>query len=419
MSCRRAYELDLPGFLDTPRDAAWDDFRAHYPRCRDCASEVAAWTSLHQALADRHPEPAELLRWSDDPDSLDTGARARVAQHVERCAACRDELRALAGFALPEVAPGAPPATERVAPALLDGPAAPPHHPTAARTGGRHAEGRSGSRPATAPGAARAGAGGRRDGSVVRRVVWHPAFAYALLAVVILLPTFRDRFDLASDGSADLAVSQTRTAAERDAPTSADRRDAAGALAELREERFGEVDTNTGGGSGSAAGAGAIADEQAAPGADDALVDRTAPRLLRQAPVRPAPAVPAEPLAAKPAPAARAAGGRVAAQAESAGALRALGSVDGSTSVRLVPGPGGGERTVVIALPPHLAGARVLEVRIRDDAGGRELRQQMERPTGATSELTVALPAGFVAPRLVVELYADGVGPFASGVVTP
>jgi hypothetical protein len=61
----------------------------------------------------------------------------------------------------------------------------------------------------------------------------------------------------------------------------------------------------------------------------------------------------------------------------------------------------------------------VLEVRVRDDAGGRELRQQIERPAGALDELTVALPAGFTAPRLVVELYADGVGPFATGVVTP
>lgn len=426
MSCRRAYELDLTAFLEDPRDAAWDDFRAHYPRCPECAPEVAAWTSLHAALASRHPEPAELLQWSDDPQALDGAARQRVARHVERCATCRDELRALAAFALPvPVAAAAP-----VAP-----PAAPDHHPTAARAGGRHAERRSGSRHGTAPGgAARADAGRPREAGLARRVLWHPAFAYAVLAVVILLPTFRDRFDRATTGSADLGVSHTGeepasppapAIAPQDAPraeaplrkreeesdrVSADRHDAASAAAELRKEGAAEPEPP-------ATSAGAS--EQAGPGADDALVDRTAPRLLRQAPARPGSGGPAESRAAQPAPAARAAGRAADAQTEGGGALRALGSVAGAASVRLVPGSGGAERAIVITLPEHLAGARVLEVRVRDDAGGRELRQQIERPPGVVDEVAVALPAGFTAPRLVVELYADGVGPFASGVVTP
>src|SRR5689334_22157419 len=99
MSCRRAYELDLPAFVIDPRDPAWDDFRAHYPRCAECSAEVATWSALQAALAERHPAPEDLLRWNDAPAELAPDARAALERHVERCASCRDELRALARFA--------------------------------------------------------------------------------------------------------------------------------------------------------------------------------------------------------------------------------------------------------------------------------------------------------------------------------
>lgn len=402
MTCRRAYELDLLAFLSDPRNAAWDDFRSHYPRCADCAPEVAAWTALHATL-DRHPEPAELLRWNDGPSALATAEQVRVARHVERCASCRDELRALGRFTAAETASSGAaaaltqeaarvathehPASGGVVPrgAPEDGrPRATTHHPSAARSGGRHVEDRRGGRSASVRTGGRTG--GRRDGSFLRRVVWHPAFAYAALAAVVLLPTFRDRFEHAVGGVTGAGV-VSHTA---DAPAGSVR----------HEERS------------------LAADGENTAGLDDALVDRTAPRLIRQAPKRDAsPPAPPEarpdPRMAAPRPEAADAPPVV------ASAPRALGAPESSASIRLVPAGDGAGRVLAIALPEHLAGARVLEVRIRDDAGGRELRQRVERVAGAPAEVTVAFPVGFSAPRLVVEVYADGVGPLAGGVVSP
>ena len=51
MSCRSSFEIELPEFLAEPGAAAFDEFRAHYPRCPECAAEVRAWTSLDAQLA--------------------------------------------------------------------------------------------------------------------------------------------------------------------------------------------------------------------------------------------------------------------------------------------------------------------------------------------------------------------------------
>jgi hypothetical protein len=154
-----------------------------------------------------------------------------------------------------------------------------------------------------------------------------------------------------------------------------------------------------------------------ADGPDDARIDRTAPRLIRQAPARsavPAPGadVGKERSSGEPAaPAKRAAGGA---------ALRALSSsLDRDATIRLLPGRDGATRTLIVTLPARLGDAAVLEVRIRDEDGARELRQRVERTAGANATVTLALPAGFTAPRLVVEVYADGVGPLAQEIVMP
>lgn len=99
MTCRKSFELDLAAFLANPRDAEWDEFRAHYPQCVDCAAEVAAWTALGAQLGPEHPAPETLLRFADDPSSMAAEERDATARHVARCAACADELRALGGFA--------------------------------------------------------------------------------------------------------------------------------------------------------------------------------------------------------------------------------------------------------------------------------------------------------------------------------
>ena len=95
MECRRAFEIELGEFLQDPRKVAWDDFRAHYPRCAACAAEVRAHTEVALLLAPEHPDPEQLLRLEDAPASLDASEHAALAHHVAGCVTCRDELAAL------------------------------------------------------------------------------------------------------------------------------------------------------------------------------------------------------------------------------------------------------------------------------------------------------------------------------------
>lgn len=101
MSCQRVDEIDLAGFLASPRDEAHAAFREHYPVCAECAAEVRAFTELDLLLRgpETHPAPDVLLRWEDEPMSLPDARRAELDRHVASCAGCRDELRALRGFA--------------------------------------------------------------------------------------------------------------------------------------------------------------------------------------------------------------------------------------------------------------------------------------------------------------------------------
>ncbi|MBW2237141.1 MAG: zf-HC2 domain-containing protein [Deltaproteobacteria bacterium] len=144
MSCRRAYDIDLADFLAEPRAERFAEFRDHYPRCAACSAEVRAWTEvdglLHPA-GDAHPEPEILLRYADDV--LAPAERSGLAAHLEQCAACRDELTALTGFE-PARAGAAQPTRAR--PSLLDS---------------------------------------------LRRLLFHPGFAYALL-LLVAAPTLYD-----------------------------------------------------------------------------------------------------------------------------------------------------------------------------------------------------------------------------------
>jgi hypothetical protein len=151
MNCRRSSDIDLPGFLDEPRRPEFAAFRDHYPRCRDCSAEVRAWTALQKALrtdtaSAAHPEPELLARYSGA--TLAAAERGALERHLATCAACRDELGAL----------------ERWTPALQVEPA-----PARASTPGRVADGR----------------------AALRRLLWSPAFAYALLALVLVPTLYR------------------------------------------------------------------------------------------------------------------------------------------------------------------------------------------------------------------------------------
>ena len=150
MSCRKSLEIEFAEFLADPRAPGFEAFRAHYPRCADCAAEVRAWTELHLLLAGgrpgteaAHPAEEQLLRFEEHPETLPAAERRAIEAHLEVCRSCPDELRALRGFdfASLEASPAAKtPAWRRWRETFL--------------------------KPA-------------------RRLLWHPAFAYALVLILL------------------------------------------------------------------------------------------------------------------------------------------------------------------------------------------------------------------------------------------
>ena len=147
MTCRETLTLDLADFLARPTAPEFAAFRAHYPRCGDCAAEVRAWTELHVSLSGAtHPTPDMLLRYEDG--GLADADRHRVARHLAACAPCRDELRALAVFDR-----DAAPAAARV---------------TVSKS--------------------------RRWSFRLPRLVLHPALAYGLVLALLFYPAFRSSF---------------------------------------------------------------------------------------------------------------------------------------------------------------------------------------------------------------------------------
>jgi hypothetical protein len=205
VSCRRAFEIDLAAFLAEPARPEHADFRAHYPLCLDCAEEVRAWTELEaslQGFGAAHPEPTALLRFEERAADLAAAERARIEAHLARCASCRDELRSLRAF---------------------------PFESTAA-TGG-------GSRRSRPP--ARRSRIGR-----VRSVVLHPAFAYAVVALLawpaaqsLLAPSARDAVvaEVAKSAapSADVALVDELAKQEKLLAERLDRPEAVGSLREV------------------------------------------------------------------------------------------------------------------------------------------------------------------------------------------
>jgi len=100
MSCRRAFNLDLADFVAGSTRPEWAEFRAHYARCAECSAEVRAWTELHLLLQPPAAHPAEelLLRFETEPGRLPAAERRAVEEHLARCPSCNDELAALRRF---------------------------------------------------------------------------------------------------------------------------------------------------------------------------------------------------------------------------------------------------------------------------------------------------------------------------------
>ncbi len=149
MTCRRALDLDLADFVSDAARPEWAEFRAHYPRCAECSAEVRAWTELHLSLRASGDHPAEelLLRFETEPGRLPAAERRAVEDHLAHCASCRDELGALRRLDFAQLAP-------RVAAS------------TSARTS---------------------------FAEVLRRALLHPAFAYALVLLLLFYPALERR----------------------------------------------------------------------------------------------------------------------------------------------------------------------------------------------------------------------------------
>ena len=150
MSCRRAFDLDLADFVAGSARPEWAEFRAHYARCAECSAEVRAWTELHLLLQPpaAHPPEELLLRFETEPGRLPAAERSGVEEHLAHCPSCRDELGALRRFDFTALEP--------------KGAAAPPARP----------------RPSFA--------------ERLRRLVLHPAFAYAIV-LLLLYPALEGR----------------------------------------------------------------------------------------------------------------------------------------------------------------------------------------------------------------------------------
>ncbi|HEV7734505.1 MAG TPA: hypothetical protein VGR62_20190 [Candidatus Binatia bacterium] len=323
MTCRRAFDLDLAAYLVDPRATEWAEFRDHWPACADCAAEVAAWTALQARLGSSHPDAEVLLRWVDGGDALPAAERLAVARHVEACPSCTDELRALARF--------------DVAPHVTAAPAAPARRPW-----------------------------------TIRRVLWNPALAYALL-LLALLPTLRQRHE----------VVQMRAGIppETTAPAPAKAREQAPALAD-REAPAGD-------------GAGFAGSSRST----DAPAEGRARGLGGAAPAPPPPPSPAlERKAAEPPMAERdtrlpepAPSPQPAARAKTAVPKTAVPKAAPTESRRApdampsAPSDAEAPAFLIIPLPDAARTAGVVEVRIHDADGDRELRERFP----VHSDLTV------------------------------
>jgi hypothetical protein len=168
VSCSRSYEIDIAAFLEDASAPELAEFREHYPVCAECAAEVRAWTDLDALLraarpqaADDHPAPARLLAYRDESAAVDPAERERIARHLAGCPSCRDELGALGTWdaayrpAAVVSAADAPPLAYRVRPGLAREPSSP-------------------GRRRLADWLAR-----------LRDLVLHPAFAYALVLLLL------------------------------------------------------------------------------------------------------------------------------------------------------------------------------------------------------------------------------------------
>jgi len=98
--CDRLAELDVLAYLADPLADRWGALREHVISCADCRSRIEALQRLQESFAqpiEEHPAEELLLRYADDPASLETSKAADLAEHLRTCPSCRDELAVLEG----------------------------------------------------------------------------------------------------------------------------------------------------------------------------------------------------------------------------------------------------------------------------------------------------------------------------------
>ena len=329
MSCRRAFDLDLADFVAGSARPEWAEFRAHYARCAECSAEVRAWTELHLLLQPPAAHPAEelLLRFETERDRLPAAERRAVEEHLARCPSCKDELAALRRFDFASLEP----------------------------------------RAAASPAVSFA--------AFLRRLVLHPAFAYAIV-LLLLYPALEGRLP-----------SRGQQAAREDRQAVADRPAGKSAPAARQPEREPSAPANLArsendvlmrarketptpalggrlqaGGEGGAERAERLADEKA----------RIESELLEKAERS------SETRAATPEPA-----GWKALALSAPGAPADVAARDLGTGL------------VLMLTLPDAARSGAVEVRVLDARGGREMRERFAR---AEERVSMRLPAAWLTP---------------------
>ena len=325
MSCRRAFDVDLADFVASSARPEWAEFRAHYARCAECSAEVRAWTELHLLLQPPAAHPAEelLLRFETERDRLPAAERRAVEEHLARCPSCKDELAALRRFDFASLEP----------------------------------------RAAASPAASFA--------AFLRRLVLHPAFAYAIV-LLLLYPALEGRLpSLARQAAREDGKPAIEPLADKNAPAGEvslkPAEPAAPAnVARSEERRFmrarKEAEAPALRESGRAGGEGNVASTTGA----DGLAQEKAERLY----------------------------GKLDAAAEPAGWKTLALSREGAPADVAARELGAG---LVLTLPvPEAARNASVEVRVLDAHGGREMRERFAGP--AERVVAMRLPAVWLTP---------------------
>jgi len=340
MSCRRAFDVDLADFVASSARPEWAEFRAHYARCAECSAEVRAWTELHLLLQPPAAHPAEelLLRFETERDRLPAAERRAVEEHLARCPSCKDELAALRRFDFASL------------------------------------EARAAASPAVS------------FAAFLRRLVLHPAFAYAIV-LLLLYPALEGRFPspgqqaaredrrtVARQKGAEPAAPAKLARSEDDVLTAARKETAARALG-------GRLGTGAAGGAEPAPKA-ELADEKASVDSE-AAVER-APRDVATRAATPEPA------------------GWKALALSGPGAPVDVAARDLGTGL------------VLTLTVPGATRAGDVEVRVLDARGGREMRERFAR---AAERVAMHLPAAWLTPgTYTAELRRLDAGPSSAEV---